>query len=262
MTRARQAVGWNHDQHRADAPKRRTERSACPAAGRHHQDLPVQGRCGRRAARRDVPLPAWLLHRRDGPVRLGQVDPAAVRGRARPADRPARSCSVGSTCSGLNEVALTKLRREEMGFVFQAYNLLPSLTVYDNVALPLRLTGRRPRREGRTPGPRAGRAGGQGEAPPGGTVRRSAATGRDRPRADHQAGGLLRRRTDRRARQRHQPADPRLVARGNRSGRSDGGDGDPRPGRGRVRRAGAVPLRRPGRRLARPRYAGRRSPPP
>jgi putative ABC transport system ATP-binding protein len=63
-------------------------------------------------------------------------------------DRPTTGNVVlnGVTLVGLNEVELTKLRRAEMGFVFQAYNLLPSLTVYDNVALPLRLTGRRPAR--------------------------------------------------------------------------------------------------------------------
>ncbi|TDW76700.1 ABC transporter ATP-binding protein [Kribbella pratensis] len=63
-------------------------------------------------------------------------------------DQPTTGTVVlnGVTLSGLSEVELTKLRRAEMGFVFQAYNLLPSLTVYDNVALPLRLTGRRPSR--------------------------------------------------------------------------------------------------------------------
>lgn len=48
----------------------------------------------------------------------------------------------GTSLHGLSEVALTKLRREQMGFVFQAYNLLPSLTVRQNITLPLLLAGR------------------------------------------------------------------------------------------------------------------------
>jgi putative ABC transport system ATP-binding protein len=46
----------------------------------------------------------------------------------------------------LSERRLTILRREQIGFVFQAFNLLPSLTVAQNIALPMRLDGRRPRR--------------------------------------------------------------------------------------------------------------------
>jgi putative ABC transport system ATP-binding protein len=46
----------------------------------------------------------------------------------------------------LSERRLTILRRERIGFVFQAFNLLPSLTVAQNIALPLRLDGRRARR--------------------------------------------------------------------------------------------------------------------
>jgi putative ABC transport system ATP-binding protein len=48
--------------------------------------------------------------------------------------------------AGLSERRLTILRRERIGFVFQAFNLLPSLTVAQNIALPMRLDGRRPRR--------------------------------------------------------------------------------------------------------------------
>jgi len=43
----------------------------------------------------------------------------------------------------LNQARLTELRRDRIGFVFQAFNLLPSLTVEQNVDLPLRLAGRR-----------------------------------------------------------------------------------------------------------------------
>jgi putative ABC transport system ATP-binding protein len=45
--------------------------------------------------------------------------------------------------TGLREGALTKLRRERIGFVFQAYNLLQALTVSQNITLPLRLAGAR-----------------------------------------------------------------------------------------------------------------------
>ncbi|WP_203719869.1 ABC transporter ATP-binding protein [Streptomyces anulatus] len=48
--------------------------------------------------------------------------------------------------TGLSEARLTRLRRGRIGFVFQAFNLMPSLTAAQNVALPLRLAGRRPRK--------------------------------------------------------------------------------------------------------------------
>src|SRR4051812_2391471 len=46
----------------------------------------------------------------------------------------------------LSERRLTMLRRERIGVVFQPFNLLPPLPVAQNLALPLRLDGRRPRR--------------------------------------------------------------------------------------------------------------------
>jgi putative ABC transport system ATP-binding protein len=48
----------------------------------------------------------------------------------------------GRDLSELSERERTLLRRERIGFVFQAFNLLPTLTVEENVRLPLELTGR------------------------------------------------------------------------------------------------------------------------
>jgi putative ABC transport system ATP-binding protein len=46
--------------------------------------------------------------------------------------------------SSMNETRLTELRRRRVGFVFQAFNLVPSLTVEQNITLPLRLSRTRP----------------------------------------------------------------------------------------------------------------------
>jgi putative ABC transport system ATP-binding protein len=63
-------------------------------------------------------------------------------------DRPTSgTVRLGDTdLSELSERRLTILRRERIGFVFQAFNLMPSLTVAQNIGLPLRLDGHRPRR--------------------------------------------------------------------------------------------------------------------
>jgi len=59
-------------------------------------------------------------------------------------DRPdgGRLCLDGTDYGALDEDALTALRRDHLGFVFQAFHVLPHLTVAQNVALPLWLQGR------------------------------------------------------------------------------------------------------------------------
>ncbi|GAC1595916.1 MAG: ABC transporter ATP-binding protein [Acidimicrobiales bacterium] len=52
---------------------------------------------------------------------------------------------IGTTnLSGLNDKALTALRRDRVGFVFQAFNLVPTLTAIENITLPITLAGRKP----------------------------------------------------------------------------------------------------------------------
>ncbi len=47
----------------------------------------------------------------------------------------------GREVSEMNDDELAKIRREKIGFVFQAYNLIPGLTAIENVALPMRFNG-------------------------------------------------------------------------------------------------------------------------
>jgi putative ABC transport system ATP-binding protein len=50
----------------------------------------------------------------------------------------------GTSLNGLKEAAVTNLRRDNVGFIFQAYNLIPTLTARENILLPMSLAGRKP----------------------------------------------------------------------------------------------------------------------
>ena len=56
-------------------------------------------------------------------------------------------CIEGGTTSGLNDAQQTELRREKVGFIFQSFQLLHTLTVQENVELPLLLAGKPGARE-------------------------------------------------------------------------------------------------------------------
>jgi putative ABC transport system ATP-binding protein len=61
-------------------------------------------------------------------------------------DRPTSGqIYLGETeITSLSDKSLTLLRRNEIGFVFQAFNLLPTLTAAENIVLPIRIAGRKP----------------------------------------------------------------------------------------------------------------------
>ncbi|MFG2054583.1 ABC transporter ATP-binding protein [Micromonospora sp. NPDC048930] len=61
-------------------------------------------------------------------------------------DRPsAGTVRIGDAdLARLDDRRLTRLRRDRIGFVFQKFNLLPTLTAEENIALPLAIAGRRP----------------------------------------------------------------------------------------------------------------------
>ena len=51
---------------------------------------------------------------------------------------------AGRSLTGMNDRQLTDVRRDQVGFVFQSFNLLPTLTAAENILLPTRLAHRRP----------------------------------------------------------------------------------------------------------------------
>jgi putative ABC transport system ATP-binding protein len=61
-------------------------------------------------------------------------------------DRPTTGTVVldGEEITALDDGALTKLRRDKLGFVFQFFNLLPVLTAEENLVLPMSIAGRKP----------------------------------------------------------------------------------------------------------------------
>ena len=60
-------------------------------------------------------------------------------------DKPSsgRSLLLGTDIAQLSRAKLAEFRRDHVGFIFQQYNLIPSITVFENVALPLRLAKRK-----------------------------------------------------------------------------------------------------------------------
>ena len=145
----------------------------------------------------------------------------------------------GATLSALSDDARTRLRRQRIGIVYQAFNLVPVLTVAENIALPAVIAGRpggdlplHPRRRDRArrarPPPRQAAVA---------ALRRPAAARRHRPGAVHVPVGPPRRRADGQPRPgvRCRGARP-LPRRAARDGPDDR-DGHPRSAHRRPRRA-------------------------
>jgi putative ABC transport system ATP-binding protein len=112
---------------------------------------------------RDYPMPGGVVHAvRDVTLRVGRGQLVALRGRSGSGkttllslvgslDRPTRgSVSVnGIVVSEMGESQLVGFRRRKIGFIFQAFGLMPILSAAENVEVPLRLVGTEPRERDR-----------------------------------------------------------------------------------------------------------------
>ena len=114
----------------------------------------------------------------------------------------------GKELSELNDEQLTIFRRRNIGFIFQNYNLVPVLNVYENIVLPVELDGDTVDEKFMDEVVRLLALGGQAEQYAQQPVRRTAAARRYRPRPRFQARHRSGRRTDR---QSGQPDEQRCA---------------------------------------------------
>ena len=108
----------------------------------------------------------------------------------------------GTDITVMNERALTRIRNEKIGFVFQFFNLIPTLTALENVALPMQFstTSQRQRQQARQRTAGYARLGRPAQSSPDAAFRRSAAARGDCPRARQQSAAGAVRRADRQPR--------------------------------------------------------------
>ena len=143
-----------------------------------------------------------------GPSGLRQVHADALPGRPGLGQRGQDLDSATARDSPrMKDKELTKLRRDRIGFIFQSFNLLPTLNAAENITLPMDIAGRKAEQGVAGPGDRHRRAGVPAQAPPQPALRRPAAARRRGPRPGRPAGDHLRRRAHR------QPGLPRPAPR-------------------------------------------------
>ena len=162
----------------------------------------------------DVDVLRRPVHRHHGPVGLRQVDPDAHHRRPRHAHERRASSSATPTSATLNDKQLTQLRRDRIGFIFQAFNLVPTLTALENITLPMALAGRKPDQAWLDPSSTPSASASRLNHRPSRALRRPAAACRRRPGPGQPAGDHLRRRADRQPRLPHRRRDPVVHAPG------------------------------------------------